>query len=155
MRPGAAVVVAVPEGGNHLFVCSACTLRPLAGMQGCSPADVTSNPVWPGPLKGDPYKVLVVDDDPVCLRLVEQMLKHCNYAGILCVLRFVVFDPCCDPCRAGIGLLQCVPTAKLICLSVAGPNFLPILRVAVSRHSDNMQQRQRCFDKAPKLRAAV
>ena len=40
-----------------------------------------SSPVWPGPLKGDPYKVLVADDDPVCLKMVAQMLKHCNYAG--------------------------------------------------------------------------
>lgn len=47
-------------------------------------AEVNNTPVWPGPLKGDPYKVLVVDDDPVCLKTVEQMLKHCNYAGRIC-----------------------------------------------------------------------
>ena len=49
-------------------------------------SDTNSSPVWPGPLKGDPYKVLVVDDDPVCLKTVEQMLRHCNYLGegLLC-----------------------------------------------------------------------
>ena len=26
-------------------------------------------------------KVLAVDDDPLCLKVVEQMLKRCNYEG--------------------------------------------------------------------------
>lgn len=46
------------------------------------PADLVNAPVWPGPLKDkEPYKVLVADDDPVCLKMVAQMLKQCNYLG--------------------------------------------------------------------------
>lgn len=26
-------------------------------------------------------KVLAVDDDPLCLKVVEQMLRRCNYEG--------------------------------------------------------------------------
>lgn len=26
-------------------------------------------------------RVLVVDDDPLCLKIIEQMLKRCNYEG--------------------------------------------------------------------------
>lgn len=26
-------------------------------------------------------KVMVVDDDPLCLKVVEQMLKRCSYSG--------------------------------------------------------------------------
>jgi two-component response regulator (ARR-B family) len=26
-------------------------------------------------------RVLVVDDDPLCLKVIEQMLKRCNYEG--------------------------------------------------------------------------
>jgi hypothetical protein len=28
-------------------------------------------------------RVLVVDDDPLCLKITEQMLKRCNYEGAL------------------------------------------------------------------------
>lgn len=43
----------------------------------------------PGPVSGGEacvmfpagLRVLVVDDDPLCLKVVEQMLKHCNYQG--------------------------------------------------------------------------
>ena len=55
-------------------------------MQSQPSLDGFNSPVWPGPLKGDPYKVLVVDDDPVCLKMVQQMLKVCNYAGQHCRL---------------------------------------------------------------------
>lgn len=53
-----------------------------------TPSDSVASPVWPGPLKGDPYRVLVADDDPVCLKTVEQMLKHCNYLGARHLLSF-------------------------------------------------------------------
>lgn len=49
------------------------------------PADLVNAPVWPGPLKDkEPYKVLVADDDPVCLKMVAQMLKQCNYLVSTC-----------------------------------------------------------------------
>ena len=38
-------------------------------------ADIT-NPRFPAGLR-----VLVVDDDPLCLRIVEKMLKRCQYEG--------------------------------------------------------------------------
>lgn len=31
-------------------------------------------------------RVLVVDDDPLCLKIIEQMLKHCNYEGTVAQL---------------------------------------------------------------------
>ena len=38
-------------------------------------------------------RVLVVDDDPLCLKVVEHMLKRCKYAGEV---------------RAAAGSLQCI-----------------------------------------------
>jgi len=35
-----------------------------------------ANPRFPAGLR-----VLVVDDDPLCLRIVEKMLKRCQYEG--------------------------------------------------------------------------
>lgn len=37
-------------------------------------------------------RVLVVDDDPLCLTIVEQMLRKCSYQGMLVL-------PC--PCQFG------------------------------------------------------
>ena len=36
---------------------------------------------WDGFLSG--LKVMVVDDDPLCLKVVEHMLKRCSYTGML------------------------------------------------------------------------
>ena len=38
--------------------------------------DAGAQPVFPAGLR-----VLVVDDDPLCLRIVEKMLKRCQYEG--------------------------------------------------------------------------
>lgn len=40
-----------------------------------------------GGLKGEfpsGLRVMVVDDDPLCLRVVEQMLKRCSYQVLTC-----------------------------------------------------------------------
>lgn len=46
-------------------------------------------------------KVLVVDDDPLCLKIIEQMLKRCNYEGMEVVL-CCPFEPdsVCADCRS-------------------------------------------------------
>jgi two-component response regulator (ARR-B family) len=53
-------------------------------------------------------KVLVVDDDPLCLKVVEHMLRRCNYQGGLAT----------SP-RAGIRTLAYVPppryTSRWLC----------------------------------------
>lgn len=37
-------------------------------------------------------KVMVVDDDPLCLKMVESLLKRCSYNGALCreILRILI-----------------------------------------------------------------
>ena len=37
---------------------------------------------WDELLSG--LKVMVVDDDPLCLKVVEHMLKRCSYSGAYC-----------------------------------------------------------------------
>lgn len=39
-------------------------------------ASPEKTPIFPAGLR-----VLVVDDDPLCLRIVEKMLKRCQYVG--------------------------------------------------------------------------
>lgn len=39
-------------------------------------------------------KVLVVDDDPLCLKIIEQMLKRCNYEGMRVILACVCGSQC-------------------------------------------------------------
>ena len=34
-------------------------------------------------------RVLVVDDDPTCLRILEKMLQNCCYAGLLSIPHFL------------------------------------------------------------------
>lgn len=53
---------------------SSCSLN---GCQpGCRAADVTVSDQFPAGLR-----VLIVDDDPTCLRILSQMLRRCMYEG--------------------------------------------------------------------------
>jgi two-component response regulator (ARR-B family) len=48
-------------------------------------ADVVSNQFPAG------LRVLVVDDDPTCLVILEKMLRTCRYEGILFLFLFLFF----------------------------------------------------------------
>jgi CheY-like chemotaxis protein len=48
-------------------------------------------------------KVLVVDDDPLCLKVVEHMLRRCNYQGLATLSS-----------RATIGTVACSPLRSLM-----------------------------------------
>jgi PleD family two-component response regulator len=45
------------------------------------PGRQDSNSAADGPFSPAGLKVLVVDDDPMCLKVVSAMLRRCNYQG--------------------------------------------------------------------------
>jgi CheY-like chemotaxis protein len=74
-------------------------------------------------------RVLVVDDDPLCLKITEQMLKRCNYEGALpghhrgqassiglcCVL--LPYSALCWHCKQAFTLQACHSLGTLIICS--------------------------------------
>jgi two-component response regulator (ARR-B family) len=57
-------------------------MRPDGGdAEGADVAAETPPPGFPSGLR-----VLVVDDDPLCLMIVAKMLRRCNYQGARCGL---------------------------------------------------------------------
>lgn len=50
-------------------------------LQGSSHAGDAAISALPASLFPSGLRVLVVDDDPLCLTIVEQMLRKCSYQG--------------------------------------------------------------------------
>jgi hypothetical protein len=84
-----------------------------AQQQAAAAGTPSTKPAFPAGLK-----VLVVDDDPLCLKIIAQMLKTCDYEGA------------CGRCRcfwAGDGPAVVGASAQHVRLG-RGPDLLPIVR---------------------------
>ena len=57
-------------------------------------AEPEDKPKFPAGLR-----VLVVDDDPLCLRIVDKMLRRCQYEGAMARRNDFARDFACDPTR--------------------------------------------------------
>ena len=57
-------------------------------------AEPEDKPKFPAGLR-----VLVVDDDPLCLRIVDKMLRRCQYEGAMARRNYFAGDFACDPTR--------------------------------------------------------
>lgn len=58
-----------------------CSLQVWKGDECDRKMSEEARPDWEGLPSG--LKVLAVDDDPLCLKVVERMLRRCNYEGDL------------------------------------------------------------------------
>ena len=69
---------------------------------------------WGPPVFPSGLRVLVVDDDPTCLKIVGGMLRKCNYEGAPCfpppaLLRQRAFWDIAPSCREHIACGQHLP----------------------------------------------